>query len=461
MHTYSIVARDPETGEMGVAVQSHWFSVGSLCPWAEAGVGAIATQSFVNVSFGPRGLDMLRGGQRAHEVLDTLIAADEGRDVRQVAIVDAQGNIAAHTGAQCIAAAGHTTGDSWSAQANMMLNHGVWPAMAAAFEASSGPLAERLVAALEGAQAAGGDIRGKQSAALLVVRAESTGQPWEDRIVDLRVDDHPDPVVEIARLLRAHRAYEHMNEGDVALEQGDIEGALNAYRSAEAMFPENLEMRYWHAISLANVGRVDEALPMFASIFGQDPNWRTLTERLPAVGVLDVSEDELAKIARAKMKTVLLMRHGKSKRGPKYETDFERPLAKRGRRDAARMGEFLVEQGLLPDVIISSPAERARRTAERCADAADYQGEIRYEDPFYFGGEDAYLERLWAMDDTLSCVLFVGHNPTTEAVVETLSHRYVRMPTAALARIDFAADRWTDLFQVGGRLAWVQIPREF
>jgi phosphohistidine phosphatase len=160
------------------------------------------------------------------------------------------------------------------------------------------------------------------------------------------------------------------------------------------------------------------------------------------------------------MKTVLLMRHGKSKRGPEYETDFERPLAKRGRQDAARMGEFLVAQELLPDAIISSSAERARRTAERFADAADYQGQIRYEESLYFGSEDAYLELLWALDDRVSRVLFVGHNPTTEAVIETLSRRYVRMPTAALARIDFDTDLWTELFPVGGRLAWVQLPRE-
>jgi uncharacterized Ntn-hydrolase superfamily protein len=296
MHTYSIVARDPESGEMGVAVQSHWFAVGTLCPWAEAGVGAIATQSFVNVSLGPRGLDMLRAGRTAQEALDALIAEDAGRDVRQLAIVDAQGNVAVHTGPKCIAAAGHRTGDPFSAQANMMLNEDVWPAMAAAYEASRGLLAERLVAALRGAQAAGGDVRGKQSAALLVVRGEPTGRPWEGRLVDLRVDDHPEPVAEIARLLRVHRAYEHMNRGDLALEQGDEAGALDAYRTAEALFPGNLEMRYWHAVALANVGRIEEALPIFASIFARDPNWRTLTERLPAVGVLEVGEQALAKI---------------------------------------------------------------------------------------------------------------------------------------------------------------------
>jgi uncharacterized Ntn-hydrolase superfamily protein len=178
----------------------------------------------------------------------------------------------------------------------MMLNEGVWPAMAAAYRASSGPLAERLVAALQGAQAAGGDVRGKQSAALLVVRAEPAGHPWEDRLVDLRVDDHPEPVVEIARLLRVHRAYEHMNRGDLALDEGDVEGALDAYRAAESMFPDNLEMRYWHALSLVNVGRIEEALPMLAAIFAEAPNWRTLTARLPAAGVLDVSDEVLERV---------------------------------------------------------------------------------------------------------------------------------------------------------------------
>jgi uncharacterized Ntn-hydrolase superfamily protein len=296
MHTYSIVARDPETGEMGAAVQSHWFSAGVLCLWAAPGVGAIATQAFPNLSFGPRGLEMLAGGKTAPEVVQALIGSDEGRDVRQLGIVDARGNADAYTGAKCVPGAGHQVGTQYAVQANLMLNDEVWPAMAAAYAASSGPLAERLVAALEGAQAAGGDIRGKQSAALVIVRAESTGQSWEDRLVDLRVDDHPEPVVEIARLLRVHRAYEHMNRGDVALEQGDVEGALAAYSAAEVMFPDNLEMQYWHAVSLVNVGRIEEALPMFAAIFNQDPNWRTLTGRLPGVDVLDVGEEDLERI---------------------------------------------------------------------------------------------------------------------------------------------------------------------
>jgi uncharacterized Ntn-hydrolase superfamily protein len=296
MHTYSIVARDPDSGEMGIAVQSHWFSVGALCPWAEAGVGAIATQSFVNVSFGVRGLALLKDGKSAGETVRELIASDEGREVRQLAIVDSNGNAAAHTGTKCIPEAGHLVGDGYSVQANLMLNDRVWPAMASAFERSTGPLAERLVATLEAAQEAGGDIRGKQSAALLVVRAQPTGHVWEDRTVDLRIEDHPEPVRELKRVLQVHRAYEYMNRGDLALEEDDVEGALRAYRAAEAMFPNNLEMKYWHAISLANVGRVSEALHILREVFSADANWLALTERLPAVGLLSVGDEDLERI---------------------------------------------------------------------------------------------------------------------------------------------------------------------
>jgi len=200
VHTYSIVARDPKTGEMGVAVQSHWFSVGSIVSWAEAGVGAVATQSFVQPAYGPRGLLSMRSGVGAKEALKKLVAGDADEAVRQVAFVDAEGRVAAHTGARCIQAAGHHVGEGYSVQANMMLNADVVPAMARAFEGSAGrALAERLVLTLEAAQAAGGDIRGKQSAALLVVRAEATGNVWEDRLVDLRIEDHPTPVKEMRR----------------------------------------------------------------------------------------------------------------------------------------------------------------------------------------------------------------------------------------------------------------------
>lgn len=300
IHTYSIVARDPETGEMGVAVQSHWFSVGSIVSWAEAGVGAIATQSFVNVSFGPRGLELLKQGKTAQQVVGELIDADEGRDVRQLAIVDAKGNVAAHTGAKCVPEAGHYLGEGFSVQANMMLKDSVWPAMARAFETSREPLPERLVATLEAAQEEGGDIRGKQSAALLVVKAGSTGKTWEDRVVDLRVEDHPEPVEELKRLLKVFRAYEYMNEGDLALEKNDVAGALAAYGAAEAMFPDNLEMKFWHAVSLANLGRVQDALPLFREVFAKQNNWWTLTQRLPGVGLLKVSDKDYVSILAQK-----------------------------------------------------------------------------------------------------------------------------------------------------------------
>lgn len=297
-HTYSIVAVDSVTGEIGAAVQSHWFSVGSIVIWAEAGVGAVATQSFVNVSFGPRGLELLKSGKSSREALDSLISEDEGRDVRQLAIIDARGQAAAYTGAKCIPAAGHITQPYFSVQANLMEKDSVWPAMAAAFRAAKGPLAERMVAALEAAQAQGGDIRGKQSAAILVVRAESTGKIWEDRLIDLRVEDHPEPLQEIKRVLRVYRAYEHMNAGDLAVEKGDVDGALREYGAAEEMFPDNLEMKYWHAVSLVNSKRLADALPIFREVFSKDPHWKTLTPRLLPIGLLEVDEKGLQEIMR-------------------------------------------------------------------------------------------------------------------------------------------------------------------
>lgn len=306
-HTYSIVAGDPLTGEMGVAVQSHWFSVGSVVSWAEAGIGAIATQSLVNVSFGPRGLEMLKSGMSAQEVVDKLIAEDEGRDYRQLAIVDVKGNVAAYTGEKCIPDAGHITGDNFSVQANLMANDKVWPAMDKAFRESEGPLAERMIEALVAAQNEGGDIRGQQSAAILVVRGESAGKVWEDRLIDLRVEDHSDPVNELKRLLRVHRAYEHMNNGDLAIEKNDMELAMKEYSTAEEMFPGNLEMKYWHAVTLASIGKVDESLPLFREVFVKDKNlpdgkagWRTLTPRLVPIGLLTVSEEDLNKIISVK-----------------------------------------------------------------------------------------------------------------------------------------------------------------
>jgi len=296
VHTFSIVARDSVTGELGVAVQSHWFSVGPIVPWAEAGVGAVATQSFVDPAYGSLGLDLMRSGKTARQALDGILASDPGEAVRQVAMIDAHGSVVAHTGKKCIPAAGHVVGEQFSVQANLMLNDRVWPAMAEAYKTAKGDLADRLLAALDAAQAVGGDIRGKQSAAILIVGGENTGRPWIDRIMDLRVEDSPEPLKELRRLVNVHRAYQHMNAGDLAVEKNDIQGAQREYGAAEAMFPENLEMKFWHAVALVNAGKLEEALPLFALIFKQDRNWVELTPRLPTVGLLNVDEAGLKKI---------------------------------------------------------------------------------------------------------------------------------------------------------------------
>ncbi|MFW9973054.1 MAG: DUF1028 domain-containing protein, partial [Candidatus Odinarchaeota archaeon] len=252
-HTYSIVARDAKTGEMGVGVQSHWFSVGSVVSWGEAGVGVVATQSLVNKSFGLRGLDLLKQGKTPKETIEILLSDDEGRAVRQVAILDTQGRVATHTGLKCIKQAGHIVGDNFSVQANMMLSDQVWSAMAEAFEKHKNlPLPERIIKSLEGAESVGGDIRGKQSAALLLIDGKAPDNKWEDPIINLRVEDHPEPLKEISRLLNVWRAYEHMNNGDLAIERGDMGKALEEYNASMEKFPENLEMKYWTAISLAN-----------------------------------------------------------------------------------------------------------------------------------------------------------------------------------------------------------------
>lgn len=296
-HTFSIVCRDSVTGEMGVAVQSHWFSVGTAVSWAEAGVGAVATQSFTNKSFGIRGLNLLRNGMSAKETLDSLIRSDEGRDVRQVAIIDTKGNVSVHTGKACIDYAGHRTGSGFSVQANMMLNDKVPAAMQSAFEGSRGkPLAERMLVALEAAQKVGGDIRGQQAAALLVVPSKSEGRPWDERTVDLRVDDHPTPIKELRRLYNVHTAYQHMNAGDLAVEKNNMAGAMKEYNAAMKMFPQNLEMQYWTAITLANNKQVGKAMPILKSIFAKDNNWRELTRRLPKVNLLTVPESDLKRI---------------------------------------------------------------------------------------------------------------------------------------------------------------------
>ncbi|MCB0561636.1 MAG: DUF1028 domain-containing protein [Phaeodactylibacter sp.] len=296
-HTYSIVAIDPETGEMGAAVQSHWFSVGTLVIWGEPGVGVVATQSFVNPAYGPEGLQLMGMGFNPEQVIKMLTDKDDGQMYRQVGMLNADGEAAAFTGESCIEAAGHYVGDGYAVQANLMEKATVWPAMAKAFENSKGqPLAERLVLALEAAQAEGGDIRGKQSAALIIVSGQRTDKAWEGRPVNLRVDDHSNPVQELKRLLKVHRAYEHMNRGDLAVEAGDIDKAREEYGAAEVMFPDNLEMKYWHALALANGGELEAALPMFKEIFLKDANWKVLTPRLSKNGLLTVDEKGLERI---------------------------------------------------------------------------------------------------------------------------------------------------------------------
>jgi len=294
--TYSIVARDAVTGEMGVAVQSHWFSVGASVPWAEAGVGAVATQSIVEPAYGPLGLSLMRAGRSAPEALNSLLAGDPGREVRQVGMVDAQGNVATHTGRLDIPAAGGQEGHGYVVQANLMERATVWPAMAKAFEGSKGDLAERMLAALDAAQAEGGDIRGRQSAAILIVRGKATGRPWADRVFDLRVEDHPEPLKELRRLVAIQRAYNRMSAGDDCVSLKDWACAEREYGAAEAMQPENAEMAFWHAVALASNNRLDEAKPLFRRAFVADRRWRELARRLPDVEQLPKGDRLLREI---------------------------------------------------------------------------------------------------------------------------------------------------------------------
>src|SRR5690554_2171646 len=298
-HTYSIVARDANTGEMAVAVQSHWFSVGAVVSWGEAGVGVVATQSFTNISFGIRGLELLKEGKSPQEALDILLSDDSGREFRQLAILDKLGRVATHTGKSCIDFAGHTNGKDFSVQANMMLNDKVVPAMEKVWKENANlPLAERMVAVLKAAQNEGGDIRGKQSAALLIVKGEATAEPWNDRLLDLRVDDAVHPIQELERLLKVLRAYEHMNRGDLYVEKDQMRKAMKEYNSAMKMFTENLEMQFWTAITLANDKQVEQAVEMLQKIYKADSNWRELTKRLPKVGLLKVFGTDLERLMK-------------------------------------------------------------------------------------------------------------------------------------------------------------------
>ncbi len=297
-HTYSIVARDSVTGDMGVAVQSHWFSVGSVVSYGKAGVGVVATQSLVNPSYGPKGLALMEQGLSPQQSLEALLANDKGEMYRQVAFLDVNGKVATHTGKLCIDEAGHKQGKNFSVQANMMLNKTVWDAMAKAFENTKGTLSERILATLKAAEGKKGDIRGKQSASILIVKGQATGNNWEDTVMDLRVEDHENPLEELDRLMQIHKAYDFMNKGDLAMEEGNSKEAEHLYLEAQKLFPENLEMQYWYAINLLNNKQFDKAKPILRSIFEEDSNWITLTSRLVKSKLLVISEKDLANVMR-------------------------------------------------------------------------------------------------------------------------------------------------------------------
>jgi uncharacterized Ntn-hydrolase superfamily protein len=297
--TYSIVARDEETGEFGVAVQSHYFQVSPAVPWALAGVGAVATQSQVNISYGPLGLELLQAGYTAEQALKALTAGDPLADVRQCAIVDASGGVAAHTGSKCIPAAGHELGDGFSCQANLMEKDTVWAAMAHAYRSTDAPLAERLMAALEAAEAEGGDIRGKQSAAMLVVTGSPKGRSWEDRIIDLRVEDAAAPLPELRRLLRIKRAYMTLSAADRLSDSGEKVESRAKAQEAIRIAPEMVEIRFWTGLEMAIDGDIDGGCELMSGVVREKGGrW---VETLRRLALVDRVPPELAKTIEARL----------------------------------------------------------------------------------------------------------------------------------------------------------------
>src|SRR5262245_728360 len=299
-HTFSIVARDPQTGELGVAVQSHYFSVGPVVPWAESGVGAVATQSLVLVDYGPKGLDLMRAGLTAQEALDSLVRSDPHNEGRQVAMVDAKGNVAVYTGPKCIPDAGNHKGTNYSCQANLMSNPNIWPAMSKAFEAAQGDLTEKLMQALEAGEKAGGDIRGKQSAAILVVKGQSSGKPWMDKVVDLRVEDNPEPLKELRRLIKLRRAYNLEDAGDNYISEKKFPEAMKAYEEAMKLAPDVVELQFWAATSMYTNGRKEEALKLFRTVFSRESQWVDLVPRLAKVGLFPDDPKQIEEVQRQK-----------------------------------------------------------------------------------------------------------------------------------------------------------------
>jgi uncharacterized Ntn-hydrolase superfamily protein len=278
--TYSIIARDPDTGELGVAVQSHYFSVGPVVPWAQPGVGAIATQAMADISYGPRGLDLMASGMGAETALALLLAADEASESRQVAFIDSHGTVAAHTGKKCITHAGHVTADGVSCQANIMVSDAIWGAMLEAYEqarTAKASMARRLLTALTAAEALGGDARGRQSAALLVV--PGTGEAWE-REVELRVEDDPEPLHELERLLVIQEAYQYASRADDELVAGHAEAAGALFAAALERLPDSHELKFWAGLSLAHAGRVQEGAELVREAIAAQPGWTWLLPKL-------------------------------------------------------------------------------------------------------------------------------------------------------------------------------------
>lgn len=293
--TYSIVARDPETGRFGVAVQSHYLGVGPVVPWLEAGVGAIATQASVNISFGPIGLELLRAGRSADEVVAALVASDERSAVRQLGVVDVNGRTAAHTGSECIPACGHLARDGFSVQGNLLERETCWPAMAAAYEgglAEGAPFVERLLRALEAAEGEGGDVRGRQSAAIIVVSGDLQATAWRGRILDMRIEDHQDPVPELRRIVTMQLAYDLLDDEGDAARSGRT--AAERYQQARQMAPDAYELVFWRGVELATGGDVEGGRRELEIAFAADVRWRTTLEHL-ATGGREGVTPELAK----------------------------------------------------------------------------------------------------------------------------------------------------------------------
>jgi uncharacterized Ntn-hydrolase superfamily protein len=295
--TYSIVARDPASGRFGVAVQSHYLGVGPVVPWLEAGVGAVATQASVNISFGPIGLELLRSGRSAQEVVAALLASDDRPQVRQLGVVDTAGRAAAHTGAECIPACGHLVRDGFTVQGNLLERETCWPAMAAAYEAglaAGEPFVERLLRALEAAEAEGGDVRGRQSAAIMVVDAALHAASWRGRLMDLRIEDHPDPVPELRRIVTLQLAYELLDDEGEAAKSG--RSGDERYTEARRLAPDAYELVFWRGVELATAGDVSAGRRELAIAFAADSRWRTTLQHMATAGREGVTQELAAEL---------------------------------------------------------------------------------------------------------------------------------------------------------------------